>query len=47
MRWDAKNGNDLDDAEAVAMLERPYRAPWDKELKWLDCEMTNDEAKHE
>jgi hypothetical protein len=35
VRWDAKNETILDDAEAVAMLERPYRAPWDKELKAL------------
>jgi hypothetical protein len=35
VRWDAKQETVLDDAEAMAMLERPYRAPWDKELKAL------------
>jgi predicted dehydrogenase len=35
IRWDAKRETVIDDGDAVAMLERPYRAPWDKELKGL------------
>ncbi len=35
VRWDAKQETIVDDSEAAAMLERPYRAPWDKELKEL------------
>jgi len=35
VRWDAKREEILEDAEAAKMLTRPYRAPWDKELKAL------------
>jgi predicted dehydrogenase len=35
LRWDAAREEVLDDAEAAAMLVRPYRAPWDRELKAL------------
>jgi hypothetical protein len=35
VRWDAEKETILDDAEATGMLERPYRAPWDRELKGL------------
>jgi hypothetical protein len=35
VRWDAKREEILEDAEAAKMLSRPYRAPWDKELKAL------------
>ncbi|HXG48272.1 MAG TPA: Gfo/Idh/MocA family oxidoreductase [Methylomirabilota bacterium] len=33
--WDAAAETIVNDREAVAMLERPYRAPWDAELKAL------------
>ena len=35
LRWDAKAEMVPGDAEAVRQLTRPYRAPWDKELKAL------------
>jgi predicted dehydrogenase len=35
LRWDADKETILDDPEAVRMLVRPYRAPWDAELKAL------------
>ncbi len=35
VRWDAAKEQVVDDAEASGMLARPYRAPWDKELKSL------------
>jgi predicted dehydrogenase len=35
LRWDAKREEILEDAEASKMLVRPYRAPWEKELKSL------------
>jgi len=35
LRWDSKRETVLDDREAEAMLERPYRAPWDGILKSL------------
>lgn len=35
LRWDAKQETISGDAEAVRWLERPYRAPWDAELKAL------------
>ena len=35
LRWDADKEQILDDAEANAMLTRPYRRPWDAELKAL------------
>ena len=31
LRWDADREAVLDDAEALARVERPYRSPWDKE----------------
>ncbi len=33
LQWDAKSETIPSDKEAAALLERPYRAPWDKELK--------------
>ena len=33
--WDADQEEVVGDAEANAMLVRPYRAPWDKELRAL------------
>jgi predicted dehydrogenase len=35
IRWDAEKETILDDPEAAKMLTRPYRAPWDAELKAL------------
>ena len=35
LRWDGKSGTVPGDAEAIARLVRPYRAPWDRELKAL------------
>jgi hypothetical protein len=35
LRWDVDHEAILDDREAEALLERPYRTPWDKELKAL------------
>jgi predicted dehydrogenase len=35
LRWDAQREEVIDDAEANKLLVRPYRAPWDKELKAL------------
>jgi predicted dehydrogenase len=35
VRWDATREEIVDDAEASRMLVRPYRAPWDRELKAL------------
>ena len=35
LRWDADKETILDDAEAAKLLVRPYRAPWDAELKAL------------
>jgi len=35
IRWDADKEAILDDAEAAKLLVRPYRAPWDAELKAL------------
>jgi predicted dehydrogenase len=35
VRWDAAREEIIDDAEAARMLVRPYRAPWDRELKSL------------
>jgi predicted dehydrogenase len=35
LRWDAAREEVVDDAEANKLLVRPYRAPWDKELKGL------------
>jgi predicted dehydrogenase len=35
LRWDATKEAVIDDAEANRMLVRPYRAPWDRELKAL------------
>jgi hypothetical protein len=35
LRWDAQRESVIGDAEAQALLERPYRAPWDAERKAL------------
>ena len=35
IRWDPEKEEIIGDAEAAAMLERPYRAPWDRVLKGL------------
>jgi predicted dehydrogenase len=35
LRWDAARETIVGDAEAAGMLVRPYRAPWDRELKGL------------
>lgn len=35
LRWDAARKTVINDAEAAAMLSRPYRTPWDRELKSL------------
>lgn len=35
LRWDAERETVIGDAEAEAMLERPYRAPWDAERRAL------------
>jgi predicted dehydrogenase len=36
IRWDAEKEDVVDDPEASAHLERPYRAPWDRVLNGLD-----------
>jgi hypothetical protein len=35
IRWDADQEQIVGDAEASSMLERPYRKPWDAELRGL------------
>ncbi|MHB1559858.1 MAG: Gfo/Idh/MocA family protein [Isosphaeraceae bacterium] len=35
LRWDARKETTIGDPEAEAMLERPYRAPWDAERRAL------------
>ena len=35
LRWDADRETVIDDREAETRLERPYRTPWDNELKSL------------
>ncbi len=35
VRWDPAREEIIEDAEAARMLVRPYRAPWDRELKAL------------
>jgi predicted dehydrogenase len=35
LKWDGENETVVGDTEAAAMLERPYRAPWDAERKRL------------
>lgn len=35
LRWDASAGSIIGDDDAQAMLVRPYRQPWDRELKSL------------
>jgi predicted dehydrogenase len=35
LKWDSEKEEIVGDKEAAAMLERPYRAPWDKELRAL------------
>ena len=34
--WDAEKEEIVNDAEANAMLVRPYRSPWDREFRALD-----------
>jgi predicted dehydrogenase len=38
IRWDAEREEIIGDAEAARGLVRPYRAPWDRELKALGVE---------
>jgi predicted dehydrogenase len=38
IRWDAAKEAIVGDADAARMLERPYRAPWDGELRSLGVE---------
>jgi hypothetical protein len=35
VRWDENQETIVGDPEAARMLERPYRAPWDAELRTL------------
>ena len=35
LRWDSARESIIDDKEAEALLERPYRPPWDAKLKAL------------
>ena len=35
LRWDVEKEEIIGDAEAAGMLERPYRKPWDAELRAL------------
>ena len=35
IRWDAEKEEIVGDPEAARMLVRPYRAPWDSELRAL------------
>jgi predicted dehydrogenase len=35
LRWDARREEVIDDAEAARLLSRPYRPPWDRELRAL------------
>ncbi|MCC6397043.1 MAG: gfo/Idh/MocA family oxidoreductase, partial [Bacteroidetes bacterium] len=35
LRWDAEKETIAGDAEAAAMMRRPYRAPWDRVLEGL------------
>ena len=35
IRWDGKHETIVGDTEAASWLVRPYRTPWDKELKAL------------
>jgi len=35
LQWDTKTETIPNDKEAAALVERPYRAPWDKELRAL------------
>ena len=36
IRWDVEKEQIIGDREAARLLERPYRAPWDKELRSLN-----------
>lgn len=36
IKWDPRSEEIVDDREASAWLERPYRAPWDRELRSLN-----------
>lgn len=38
LRWDAAGETVPNDLEANALLDRPYRAPWDAELRAVDAE---------
>jgi predicted dehydrogenase len=38
LRWDSKREEVVGDAEASRLLVRPYRVPWDRELKALNVE---------
>jgi predicted dehydrogenase len=38
VRWDAKREEVVEDAEAMRMLVRNYRTPWDRELKGVKVE---------
>lgn len=40
LRWDSKQQTIPDDPNAAKMLLRPYRAPWDRELRALGIETT-------
>ncbi len=47
LRWDAARETIIGDREAEAMLERPYRAPWDAERKARPGDgMTSDRDAH-
>jgi Oxidoreductase family, C-terminal alpha/beta domain len=39
LRWDATAETVLADPEAAALLVRPYRAPWDAELRGLGADL--------
>jgi hypothetical protein len=36
LRWDARREEVIEDAEVNRLLTRPYRAPWDRELRALN-----------
>ncbi len=41
LRWDFENETIIDDPEAAALLSRPYRAPWDAELRGIGVPTTS------